>query len=83
LLDARVQPRSSRAELGEVEHAQLRIRLTAPPADGKANEQACKLLAKAFGVGVGRISLVRGPTSRDKVFRITSPSRLPPYIVTR
>ena len=81
LLHARVQPRSARTEIGAVENSRLRIRLTAPPADGKANEQARKLLAKAFGIGVSRVSLIRGQNSRDKVFRIIAPDRLPAGIV--
>lgn len=59
----------------------MKIRLTAPPVDGKANEQARKLLAKAFDVGVSRVSLIRGRNSRDKIFRIVAPERLPAGIV--
>lgn len=81
VLRARVQPRSGRTQLGDIEHERLKIRLTAPPVDGKANEQARKLLAKAFGVGVSRVSLIRGRNSRDKIFRIVAPERLPAGIV--
>jgi uncharacterized protein (TIGR00251 family) len=81
LLRTRVQPRSSRALLGAVENERLKIRLTAPPADGKANEQARKLLAKAFGIGITGVQLVRGQTSRDKLFRITAPGTWPAAIV--
>jgi hypothetical protein len=81
LLETRVQPRTSRTALGEVENARLKIRLTAPPTDGKANEQARKLLAKAFGVGITRVQLIRGQTMRDKTFRIESPTRLPPALL--
>lgn len=81
LLETRVQPRASRAVLGEVENARLKIRLTAPPTDGKANEQARKLLAKAFGVGITRVQLIRGQTMRDKTFRIECPTRVPPALL--
>jgi len=56
---------------------QLRLRITAAPVDGKANDQARKLLAKAFGVAAGSVELVRGTSSRDKLFSIMSPVRLP------
>jgi len=81
LLQTRVQPRSSRAQLGDIENERIKISVTAPPVDGKANEQARKLLAKAFGIGVSRVSLIRGQNSRDKVFRIIAPDRLPAGIV--
>lgn len=81
LLQTRVQPRSGRTQLGDIDDDRLKIRLTAPPADGKANSQARKLLAKAFGVGITRVRLIRGRTSRDKLFRIVAPARLPCNIV--
>ena len=40
------------------------------PEDGKANAAVIKLLAKALGVAKSRLVLVRGATSRDKLFRI-------------
>lgn len=48
----------------------LRVRTTAPPQDGKANAAVARLLARALGIPVSRLSLVQGATSRDKVFRI-------------
>jgi len=83
VLQARVQPRSGRAQLGDIENERLKIRLTAPPVDDQANDQARKLLAEAFGIGVSSVSLIRGHKSRDKVFRIVAPDRLPAGIVVR
>lgn len=48
----------------------LGVRVTAPPAGGKANHALRRLLAKAMGVAPTRLVLVRGATSRDKVFRL-------------
>jgi len=76
-LPVRVITRSARAQLGAVENGRLKLRLTAPPVDGKANQQARKLLARAFGVGVTRITLARGETARNKLFRIDQPVKLP------
>jgi uncharacterized protein (TIGR00251 family) len=65
----RVTPKASRDRVdGETDP--LRIYVTAPPEDGKANEAVRRLLAKSLGIAKTRLTLVRGPTSRDKVFRI-------------
>jgi uncharacterized protein YggU (UPF0235/DUF167 family) len=48
----------------------LRVRVTARPADGEANRAVTDLLAGALGVAASRIALVRGATSRDKLFRV-------------
>jgi len=45
----RVQPRGSRSEIQGVKDGRLRIKTTAPPADGKANKDVIRQLAKAFG----------------------------------
>ena len=48
----------------------LRIRVTAPPEDGKANDAVRRLLARAMGVAPTRLTLIRGATARDKLFRL-------------
>lgn len=59
----------------------MKIYLTAAPADGKANQQACRLLADAFGVSLGKVQLLRGARSRNKRFQIVSPASLPASIL--
>jgi uncharacterized protein YggU (UPF0235/DUF167 family) len=46
------------------------VRVTAPPVDGKANAALCALVADRVGVAAGRVSVVRGASSRDKVVRV-------------
>ena len=48
----------------------MRVRVTAPPVDGAANEALVGLLAKTLRVGRGRVSIVRGRSSRNKVVRV-------------
>jgi uncharacterized protein len=48
----------------------LVVRLTAPPVEGRANEALCKLIAKHVGVAKGRVTVVRGAGTRDKVVRV-------------
>ena len=47
------------------------IRVAAPPADGRATEEARKALARAAGVPSSRVSVVRGERSRTKVFLVS------------
>lgn len=65
----RVTPRAARARLQETPDG-LRVHVTEPPEDGKANAAVQKLLAKALGVAKTRLTLLRGQTARDKVFRL-------------
>jgi len=76
-LAVRVHTRSKRLEIGPAENGRLKLRLTAPPVDGKANAQARKLLADSFGVTVARVTLISGKTSRDKKFTINGPRCIP------
>lgn len=63
----RVTPRAGRNAV-TVEEARIAVRVTAPPEDGKANEAVRKLLAKSMGIAKSHLTLLRGATSRDKVF---------------
>ena len=70
----RVQPRSSRTELAG-EHAEaVKLRLAAPPVDGKANEECRRFLARLLGVAVGSVEILAGESSRDKVIRVSGVS---------
>ncbi len=81
LLVLRVQPRASCDEIvGPHGGEALKIRITAPPVEGKANAHLIKFLAKAFGVSRGAVSLVGGETGRNKRVRIRAPQRIPPTV---
>ena len=67
----RVTPRARREEITR-DATGIRVAVFAPPEDGKANAAVQALLAHALGVAKSRLSLVRGATSRDKVFRLES-----------
>jgi uncharacterized protein (TIGR00251 family) len=69
-LEVRVQPRASRESVGGLRDGALEVRVTAPPADGRANAAVCRLVARAFGVRPGAVQLVSGAKSRRKRLRI-------------
>ena len=77
VLSVRVQPKSSRDDISGENNDQLKIRITAPPVDGQANEHLIRLLAKWFDVPRARITLLRGETGRTKLIAIEAPCRFP------
>lgn len=77
LLSVRVQPRAKRDELLGPAGDHLRVRITAPPVEGKANEHLRGFLADLFGVLRSQVILVAGERGRIKRIRIRNPARLP------
>lgn len=70
-LAVRVTPRASRNEIVEVtSDGTVRIRLTAPPVEGRANEALVGFLSKILDVAPSRIEIVAGATGRDKLVAI-------------
>jgi uncharacterized protein (TIGR00251 family) len=65
-----VQPRASRAGVGPVVGDRLRVAVSAPPVDGKANEAVVRVLSEALGVARSAIEIVRGETGRRKTIRV-------------
>jgi uncharacterized protein (TIGR00251 family) len=55
----------------------LRVKVKAPPIDGRANAEAIELIASAFGVPKSRVALEAGARSRSKRFRISGATRCP------
>jgi uncharacterized protein YggU (UPF0235/DUF167 family) len=49
----------------------LKVRVTAPPVDGRANDAAARLLAGALGIPAARVVLMSGAQSRLKRFRVS------------
>ena len=80
LIRIKVQPKASKDEFCEIMGERLKIRITAPPIDGKANQHLIKFLAKQFRVSKSDIELISGKTSREKRFRISSPKQIPDFI---
>lgn len=71
LLSIRVTPRSARPGIGEWKadpggRAYLDVRVAAAPADGAANDEVIRLLAKALGLPKSSLSMVSGQTARLK-----------------
>jgi uncharacterized protein (TIGR00251 family) len=70
LLKVYVQPKSSRNEIVGPYRDGIKVKITAPPIEGKANEGLVQLLAREWGLPPSSIEIVRGHHTREKTLRI-------------
>jgi uncharacterized protein (TIGR00251 family) len=66
----KVQPRAKETALAEKLGDAYKLRLAAPPVDGKANEACVQFFARRFGVATSAVRIVQGLSSRLKVVEI-------------
>ena len=66
----KVQPRAKTTALGEKLGDAYKLRLAAPPVDGKANEACVRFFAERFGVTLSAVRIVQGLSSRRKIIEI-------------
>ena len=70
-LAVRVTPRASKNEIVEIlNDGTVKVHLTAPPVEGKANEALVKFLAEVLDVSASRIEVVAGASGRDKLISV-------------
>jgi uncharacterized protein (TIGR00251 family) len=69
-LRLRVQPRASRSELAGRQGDAIKVRLTAPPVDGAANEALLRFLASRLQVPLSALRLVAGGSGRSKTVSV-------------
>jgi len=80
LLNLYIQPKASRDQIVGIHGEELKIAITAPPVDGKANAHLIKYLSKAFKVPKGDIVILKGQLGRHKQVKILSPRLIPEII---
>lgn len=80
LLNLYVQPRAGADGFAGPHGDAIKLRISAPPVDGKANEHLMTFLAKAFGVRRNAVELISGANGRRKRVRVRSPRLLPPEV---
>lgn len=76
-LDIHLQPKASKDEFAGLHGERLKIRLTAPPVEGKANAHLLAFLGEEFGVAKSQVQLISGELNRQKRVRILAPKQLP------
>jgi uncharacterized protein (TIGR00251 family) len=70
ILPVHAQPRARKAGILGEHAGALKVAVTAPPEDGRANEALVELLAKKLGLKRSQVTLLSGQTSREKRFLI-------------
>lgn len=72
-----IQPKASRDKIVGQHGEEIKVAITAPPVDGKANAHLSKYLAKQFKVAKGLITIEKGELGRHKQVRVSSPIQIP------
>jgi len=67
----RLQPRASKNEIVGLQSVSLKVRVTAPPVEGMANDALIELLSKALETSRRNVCIVSGHSSRTKVIEIS------------
>lgn len=70
-INVRVQPRADRNGITGLRGDAVKLRLTAPPVDGAANQACLKFFAKLLKVPLAQVEIVTGRAGRDKTIKIT------------
>jgi uncharacterized protein len=77
LLDLALQPGAKRCEWIGLHGNALKLRIQAPPIEGRANRALIEFLSKEFATAKSNITVIRGESSRSKTVRIDAPQTLP------
>jgi hypothetical protein len=70
VLAVKLLPRAARNEIGPALGNEIKIRITAPPVDGAANEALVRFLAETLGCPRSAVQIVRGHSSRHKTVAV-------------
>jgi uncharacterized protein len=77
-----VQPGARRSEVAGLHGDALKVRLAAPPIEGRANEALLRFIADSFGVPLRNVELKQGPQSRHKTVRVSGSSVAPESLLS-
>jgi len=72
-----LQPKASKDEFAGLHNGRLKIRITAPPVDGKANTHLIQFIARQFGLPKQQVSIVKGELGREKTLLLENPTKNP------
>ena len=77
LLTLHVQPGAKMSAFAGLHGEALKIRIQAPPLEGRANLELCRFIAREFGVATGQVQLLSGESSRHKRICVHNPEHMP------
>lgn len=70
VIKVKITPGSSKNKIDGVYNNALKINITAPPVEGKANKKCIDYLAKYFGVAKSKIEIISGQANKNKLIKI-------------
>jgi uncharacterized protein len=74
-LEVKVMPKSGRDEIRGFANGILKVRVSAPPIEGKANVRLIELISRKIGVPRSNVTIIKGRTSRIKTINIEGVSQ--------
>ena len=80
MLRLRITARAGRDGFVNVVDDCLKVRIAAPPVEGRANAHLIDFLARQFDIPRARITLVQGHKGKTKVLRLEAPAKIPPEL---
>lgn len=69
-LKIKVEPRSSKSGIVGPYGDAIKVKLTSPPLDGRANKELIELLAKEFGIAKNNVEISSGKSSKNKTVKL-------------
>jgi uncharacterized protein (TIGR00251 family) len=72
LIKVYLQPKSSKNEMAGPYRDGIKVKVTAPPIEGKANEFLIRFLAKEFGISPSSIEMIKGQHAREKILKMSA-----------
>jgi uncharacterized protein (TIGR00251 family) len=75
IIKVKVEPRSSRAGIVGKYGDALKVKITSPPVEGKANRELIELLAREFGIRKKDVQIISGHNSKNKVVKLAGVDR--------
>lgn len=82
VLKLQIKPRARASGIDGLHGGRLRVRLGAPPVDGKANDELIGFFATAFALPRRAISIVHGEHGTSKTLELAAPRAVPPWFAT-
>jgi uncharacterized protein (TIGR00251 family) len=71
ILKVYLQPKSSKNEVAGPYRDGIKVKVTAPPVEGKANESLIRFLARECGIPPSSIEMIKGHHAREKILKIS------------
>lgn len=70
IINVKVEPRSSRSGIVGPYGDAIKVKLTSPPVEGKANDELVEVLAKNLGIAKKNVEIIAGKNSKNKVVKL-------------